>query len=136
MLHHRQRAFVFGLFLALVAIAPAPEEKPAEKPPLAEVRYKAAVKQFGEVWVFYRQSRTDSFPVYYWSRLILDSQRDLNRGRADRIAAAEGHLDRMRKLEALVRRVRKVGFGFSTDIGATEYYRLEAEFWLEQAKQM
>jgi hypothetical protein len=132
--HDKHRGFALGLILALLATAPAPAEKAAEAPPLAEARYKAAVKQFGEVWVFYRQSRTDSFPVYYWSRLVLDSQRDLSHGRADRIAAAEGHLDRMRKLEALVRKVRKVGFGFSTDIGATEYYRLEAELWLEQAK--
>jgi hypothetical protein len=40
----------------------------------------------------------------------------------------------MRKLEALVKRVRRLGFGFSTDVGASEYYRLEAEDWLAKGK--
>ena len=40
----------------------------------------------------------------------------------------------MRRLEALVRKVRKLGFGFSTDVGATAYYRLEGERWLEMAR--
>jgi hypothetical protein len=40
----------------------------------------------------------------------------------------------MRRLDELVKKVRKLGFAFSTDVGATEYYRLEAERWLEKAK--
>jgi hypothetical protein len=143
MSRHVQRRGVFlglGLALAALSTAPAPqEEQPAKekKPPrsaLAEARYKAAARQFQEVWTYYRQSRTDSFQTYYWSRLVLESERDLGEGKADRLAALEGHLARMRALEALVKKVRKLGFGFSTDVGATEYYRLEAERWLEKAK--
>ena len=37
----------------------------------------------------------------------------------------------MKKLEALIMRVRRLGFGRSYDVGAAEYYRLEAEHWLE-----
>jgi hypothetical protein len=125
---------IFGLVLAGLSFAPAPEEKAPARSALAEARYKAAAKQFEEVWAFYRQSRTESFPVYYWSRLILDSQRDLGDGPADRIAAVQGHRDRMLRLETLVKKVRKLGFGFSTDIGATAYYRLEADYWLEREK--
>ena len=40
----------------------------------------------------------------------------------------------MTRLEQLVKKVRKLGFGFSIDVGATEYYRLEAELWLERAR--
>jgi hypothetical protein len=130
----RQWSVVLGILLAALAIAPAPEEKAVPPSPLAEARYKAAVKQFEEVWTFYRQSRTESFPVYYWSRLVLDSQRDLSDKPADRIAALEGHRDRMLRLETLVKKVRRLGFGFSTDIGATAYYRLEADYWLEREK--
>ncbi len=101
---------------------------------MAEARFKAATKQFDEIWAFYRQSRTDSFQTYFWSRLVLDAQQDLLATKANRITALEGHLDRMRRLETLVKRVRKLGFGFSTDVGATEYYRLEAERLLEKAK--
>jgi hypothetical protein len=123
-----------GFLLAALSIAPGPEEKATPLSTLADARYKAAAKQFEEVWTFYRQSRTDSFPVYYWSRLILDAQRDLSDKPADRIAALEGHRDRMLRLETLVKKVRRLGFGFSTDVGATAYYRLEADYWLEREK--
>jgi hypothetical protein len=126
-----RRAIVFGLTLSALSFAPAPPTKPS---PLAETRYKAALKQFGEVWTYYRQSRTNSFQSYFWSRLVLDSQQDLSDAKADRIAALEAHLDRMKQLEALVKKVQRLGFGFSTDVGATEYYRIEAERWLEKAK--
>jgi hypothetical protein len=129
-----RRAVFLALALAAISVAPAPAEKAPKRSALAEARYKAALKQFGEVWTFYRQSRTDSFQTYYWSRLVLDSQRDLSDTPEDRIASLEAHLARMRELEALVKKVRRLGFGFSTDVGATEYYRLEAEHWLEKAR--
>jgi hypothetical protein len=123
-----------GLLLAILSIAPAPPEEPRRPSALAEARYKAAIKQFEETWVYYKQSRTSSFPVYYWSRLVLDSQRELDRSPAGLKSALEAHRQRMLTLEALVRRVRRLGFSFSTDIGATEYYRLEADYWLEGEK--
>src|SRR4051794_12533272 len=123
-----------GLVLAAFSVAPVPPDTPPKPPPLAEARSQAAVKQFEEVWTFYRQSRTDSFPTYYWSRLLLESQQDLNDSKADRLAALEAHLERMRRLGALVPKGRELGFGFSTDVGAAAYYRLEAERWLERAR--
>ena len=48
-------------------------------------------------------------------------------------AALEAHRERIMRLEKLVLKVRKLGFGFSTDVGATAYYRLEAQRWLEKA---
>jgi hypothetical protein len=130
----RRPGLILGFILVGLSFAPAPPEKAPRRSALAEARYKAALKQFEEVWTYYRQARTDSFPVYLWSRLTLDSERDLSDKQADRIAALEAHLDRMQKLEALVKKVRRLGFGFSTDVGATEYYRLEAEHWLERTK--
>jgi hypothetical protein len=129
-----RQGLLLGLALAVVSSAPAPQEKPKAKSALATARFAAATKQFDEIWTYYRQSRTDSFPVYYWSRLVLDSQVDLSEGRADRIAAHEAHIERMKRLEALVNKVRKLGFGFSVDVKATEYYRLESERWLEKLK--
>ena len=131
--HMKSRFVSLGLALACLSFAPAPPEKAPKNPTLAEARYKAALKQFEEVWTYYRQARTDSFLTYYWSRLVLDSQNELSDKRVDRIAALEAHRDRMRRLEALVLKVRKLGFSYSTDVGATEYYRLEVETWLEKA---
>jgi hypothetical protein len=133
-LSRTRQGLLLGVALAVLSIAPAPPEKPKAKSALATARLTAATKQFDEIWTYYRQSRTDSFPVYYWSRLVLDSQVDLSEGKADRIAAHEAHIERMRKLEALVNKVRRLGFGFSVDVKATEYYRLEAERWLEKVR--
>ena len=40
----------------------------------------------------------------------------------------------MKKLETLIKKVRRLGFGRSSDVGASEYYRIEAEYWLAEAK--
>ena len=129
-----RRALSLGLALAAFSIAPAPPDTPRKPSALAEARYKAAAKQFEEVWTYYKQSRTDSFLTYYWSRIVLDSQQHMSEAKADRIAALEAHIERMKRLEALVLKVRKLGFGYSIDVGATAYYRLEAELWLEEAR--
>src|SRR3954470_11618042 len=92
---------ILGLMLTGLSFAPAPPGEAPRRSALAEARFQAALKQFDEVWIFYRQARTDSFLTYYWSRLVLDSQRDLAGTKAERIAALEAHLERMRRLEAL-----------------------------------
>ena len=76
-----RRALPLGLALAAFSVAPAPPDTPRKPSALAEARYKAAVKQFEEVWRYYRESRTDSFLTYYWSRIVLDSQQHLSEAR-------------------------------------------------------
>jgi hypothetical protein len=131
-------ALISGLLLMLSSFAPAPPEPdrppPPDLSPLLEARHRAALKQFEETWVYYKQARTDAFLVYVWSHFVLESEFDLGARKADRIAALEGHLDRMQKLETLVKKVRKLGFGQSIEVGATEYYRIEADYWLAHAK--
>jgi hypothetical protein len=131
----RRSRFVIGsLVLAALSIAPAAPDEPPKPSPRAEARYQAALKQYEITWSYYQQARIDSYQVYVWSRLVLDSRRELTNQPADRLAALEEHLDRMKKLEALIKKIRRIGFGRSSDVGASEYYRLEAEVWLEQAK--
>jgi len=125
----------WGLLLAGASVAPVPQGQEARKqPPLAEARYNAALKQFDLTWQYYQQSRVGSFDVYVWSRLLLDAKRGVSGRQADQIAAYEEHLDRMKKLETLIKKVRRLGFGRSSDVGASEYYRIEAEYWLAEAK--
>jgi hypothetical protein len=139
-------ALIPGLLLMLFSFAPAPpppdqpQPQPQPRPPdlsaLLEARHRAAVKQFEETWVYYKQARSDAFLVYVWSHFVLESEFDLSPRKPDRIAALGAHLDRMQKLETLVKKVRKLGFGQSIEVGATEYYRIEAEYWMahEQAQ--
>jgi hypothetical protein len=132
----RRRYIILSLLLAALSMAPAaPDDQPPRPSPLAEARYQAALKQYEISWSYYQQARIDSYQVYVWSRLVLDARRDLGTKPADRIAALEGHLGRMKKLETLILKIRRLGFGLSSDVGASEYYRLEAELWLEQARQ-
>lgn len=127
-----RRVRLLGFLLVAASAAPVPADpRPSA---LAVARHRAALQQFEEVWTYYRQSRTESFPVYYWSRLVLDSEREMRDGAESRVASLEGHLARMQRLEALVNRVRRLGFGFSIDVGAARYYRLEAEHWLERER--
>jgi hypothetical protein len=101
---------------------------------LADARYRAAVKQYDETWLYYQQARIDSYQVYVWSRLVLDSRNEMAEKPADRVTALQEHLGRMRKLDDLIKKVRKLGFGRSYDVGAAQYYCVEAELWLEKAK--
>lgn len=138
---HPRRRFplvIATLLLAGLSVAPAqpPKAAPKEAPrptPLAQARYDAAVKQYEITWSYYQQNRIDSYQVYVWSRFVLDARRDMGETPADRKNALEEHLGRMQKLEALVLRIRRLGFGRSYDVGAVEYYRLEAEHWLAMA---
>jgi hypothetical protein len=129
----KRHGLCWGLLLVGASVAPVPREQEVRKePPLAELRYNAARKQFELIWQYYQQSRVESFDVYVWSRLLLDANKAVAVKPDQRVAAFEQHLDRMKKLEALVKKVRRLGFGRSSDVGASEYYRIEAECWLAE----
>ena len=136
----RHPALIPALLLMVLSFAPAPPPPDQPQAPdlsaLLEARHRAAVKQFEETWIYYKQARSDAFLVYVWSHFVLESQFDLSDKKSDRIAALEAHRERMQKLETLVKKVRRLGFGRSIEVGATEYYRIEADYWLahEQAQ--
>jgi len=113
------------------------QEKPAPKSDLAalsERRQRAAEKEFELIWQYFRQDRVEAFDVYLWSRLLFDSRCELATRPAGRVAASQEHLNHMKDLEVLVKKVRRLGFGRSSDVGASEYWRIEAECWLAEAK--
>jgi hypothetical protein len=135
----RRVLVIATLSLAGLSFAPAAprgsDPEPTQLAKLAQARYQAALEQYELIWAYFQQNRTDSFQVYYWSRLVLDSRRDMGETQADRIAALKNHLARMQKMEDLIKRIRRLGFGLSSDVGATRYYRLEAEYWLARAEE-
>jgi len=130
----RPRWLLAGLILSGLLLVKAPSAEPSKIESLAKARHEAAVKQYDETWAYYQQARIDSYQVYVWSRLVLDCRRDLAQKPADRLKALEEHHGRMKKLEALITKVRRLGFGRSYDVGAALYYRLEAELWLEKER--
>src|SRR5262245_12334644 len=133
--HVKHHAVVLGFVLASVSFAPAAQEKKASTgTSLVELRLRAAIKQYDLIWQYYQQSRVETFDVYLWSRLLLDSRKAVSNKPADRLAASQEHLDHMKQLEVLIKKIRRLGFGRSSDVGASEYYRLEAEFWVAEAQ--
>ena len=127
----RRRVVLAALALALIsfALTPAKGIKVGFRR-WRRLAIRRQLKQYQETWAYYQQARIDSYQVYVWSKLILDCRREMTERPARRLTALEDHLDRMKKLEALIKKVRRLGFGRSYDVGASEYYRLEAEFWL------
>jgi len=133
----RSQVLALGFVLTALSFAPAPPEPPVLPPEvikLAQVRLQAALKAFDEAWVYYRQARTDVFDVFAWSKLVLESQAELSQTKEEYIAALEGHRDRMRDLDKLVRKVRQVGFARSLDIASADYFLKDAEYRLARGK--
>jgi hypothetical protein len=71
--------------------------------------------------------------VYLWSRRWMEAQRDVEGKKEGKLAALQGHLDRMKKLEAFVKGMYEGKLATPVEVAAQEFYRLEAERWLAQA---
>jgi hypothetical protein len=73
-------------------------------------------------------------PIAIWSRRRLEARLDLSKTKADRVAAAQEHVDEMKEVEQLVVRLEQAGqVDFLGKMDA-EYRRLEAQSWLEREK--
>ena len=127
-------------FALAVALAPAPQDPPAAPKPReaaprspAELRVEAGRKVFDLAWLYYSENRIDSEKVYRWSRRLFEAENEASGDQPGRVAAAEAHLARIQRLEAKISRIRRIGFGDSLDVLEVDYYRKEAEIWLERA---
>ena len=129
---------MFGLVIFVLAPAPPPAANPQEhlapaKAKLDAVRrvhqLKAEMRKRGEAGVAEVPEQD-----YVWSRRLLEAERDAGGKMHDDHDALDAHLDRMKQLEALVKQSHRVGEASALHVAAAEYYRLEAEFWLAQAK--
>ncbi len=66
---------------------------------------------------------------------LLDSEQELSDKKADQIAALERHLRRMKELETILQAQHKAGRASLADYDQAKYFRLQAEIWLEKAKE-
>ncbi len=65
--------------------------------------------------------------IYAWSLRWMQAAQDVSDKREDRISAVQAHVDRMRKLEDVVRAQREKQSASDADVAATQYFRLQAE---------
>ncbi len=135
---HDDKSLVLGLILTGLSFAPAPASttrkslrtqirwpRPASRPPSSNITRPGPItSKPGSTPIRSTSGRSSS-----WIAAATWPTKP-----ADRLAALDDHLSRMKKLEALIKKVRRLGFGRSYDVGASEYYRLEAEYWLSQRK--
>jgi hypothetical protein len=99
-------------------------------------RLEAARHAYNESWRRFKPfdlSKGDGENVYRWSRRWMEAERAVATTQAQRAAAVERHLERMKKLE---REVHDYGLIHSTipvlGMAATTFYRAEAETWLSE----
>jgi hypothetical protein len=72
--------------------------------------------------------------LYKWSKRWRDAELALATKKDERIRAHEAHVKRMKKWEALVKKMFQAGHTTSAETSAVKYYRSDAELALEKAK--
>jgi hypothetical protein len=98
-------------------------------------RRDAARKTYEVMWSNYRERRASEDTLYRWSVRWLEAERQLAGQPAEQVAAFNGHVERMRELEKLLDNLHRSGLTTVDEISAAEFYRVEAEVWLLQAKE-
>ena len=116
--------------IALAAPAPLAAKVPAD---LLKAKLEAAKKAYETAFPADEKLGVDAEGAYQWSCRWLETEREESDKKDDRIAAAQAHLDRMR---ALKKRAQEVAARASAvvNLPGIDYYCIEAEIWLAQAK--
>jgi hypothetical protein len=104
-------------------------------PALLKARLDAARKTYEWLAKNYIESRPPLGELLYrWSCRWLDAEREMSDRQEDRVVACRAHLRRMRELERVARDRFRNHFVPVEEDTAAQFYRAEAEIWLERAK--
>src|SRR5262249_55474978 len=135
MSRHAGLLALFTIALAAVPLGAGPDpDAAATLTRLAGPRPDAARQTYGAGRAHHRERRAPEEALYRWSVRWLDAERQLSDKQADQVAACKAHLERMRELERLLEGLRRSGTITVDEASAAEFYRVEAEIWLTQAK--
>jgi hypothetical protein len=122
------------LLVAKAAVAVGAEELSQPKP--ARERLEAARNAYNESWQRFKPftlAKGDGENVYRWSRRWMEAERDVATTRAERVAAVERHLERMKELEQEVHNYGRIHSTIPIlEMAATTFYRAEAKTWLAE----
>jgi hypothetical protein len=117
---------VLGLGLAALA-RPARADDLVEN---AKARAAAAGEAYEVTWrrMMAEPASSANFEaLHLWSRRRMEAEQEVSNKKEDKVAAAQAHLERMKKLEALVKELVATGVAGKGDAAAAKFYRLEAE---------
>ena len=128
-----RRMVFIGLTLILVlpclSFAPAATDDQTDLKALAQVRYQAARELFDEVLADVQCKLQPEGVVYMFSHRLLLSQLDCAETIAERTASYQGHLDRMKKMQSMVIKLRDLGFAKKFELKEVDYFVHEARYW-------
>jgi hypothetical protein len=100
-----------------------------------QAKAAAARRAYEQARAFYVERQPGSWldGTYLWSVRLLHAQLELDGEAAEaRTATYRTHLEGMASIERLLRRTARFGMTNQFDLSAVEYYRIEAEQWLER----
>jgi hypothetical protein len=132
-----RRAIVLALVVGLAAMGEPPRARaddPSSVADLMKAKADTARRAYEASVAALATGKADAEKVYLWSRRLLEAQQDSSDKKADRLAALEGHLGRMKDLRKISEERYKQGAAIHADVVATDYYVAEATLWLAQAK--
>jgi hypothetical protein len=122
----------------MATVTPALEADTGQKATNASARRDAARKAFELRLERRKVDLSVNFDPDYlrqWSRRWMKAEQEMAADKVGSIAAAEAHLGRMKKVESMTHALANAGLSAAPDVvAAVEYFRLEAEDWLAQAK--
>jgi hypothetical protein len=143
--HVMRRSILMALGLAVVGVSSlllfaepprnaAPKAAPKIPIELLEQRREAARKVFEEnLTRFQAAELAMDERLMWWSERWLNAELALSEKPADRTAALEAHVKRLKKLERVFAAYAKTGQGRESDAQAATYFRAEAEIRLLEA---
>jgi hypothetical protein len=133
-------AVLLAFDLSMSLATPVPP--PSELSKLEQARLKAARKAWEALTLERKRMPADWARPYILSKRLLKAERAVARGKEERVAAFQHHLDRMtaikKEAESIFRPYdpdRGAPSGISyIDLAEMEFYCAEAELWLARAK--
>ena len=113
--------------------------------PVTKAKSAAALLQAAkEVYLGYKKQMDGGQPVrvgdhfeflYRWSRRWLEAELAIDSAKNKQIAAYAAHLERMKGLETKRQNELKEGQAVKFEVAVPEFFRIEAEQWLTEAKE-
>jgi hypothetical protein len=125
---------VLGFVTALPQVAPpaGPANVPQKR---AQAKVDAARKTYEVLWTNNKEGLVPFVELAYrWSRRWLEAELERSDKKTDKIAAYQAHRDRMRDLARITHERYRTRVTTIEEASATDFYSVEAEIWLEQAK--
>jgi hypothetical protein len=129
-------AILAAVFPSLALLRGAAHDPPARVPlELAKAKRDAARTTYEVVW---RNNREGFIPfaevAYRWSRRWLEAELELSAKKPELVAAYQAHWERMRDLSRITHDRYQNRVNTVDEVSASDFYRFEAQIWLEQAK--